>query len=508
MAAKPRPHVAIDLGASGGRVALGRIENGRLQLELLHRFPNAGVPLGESLYWDVLGLWREVMEGLRRAAEHGRIASVGVTTWGLDYALLDVGGGLLDMPHHYRDHRNAGMLAGEIARMPRERLYELTGIQFLDFNTLFQLRAHERQMPGILSRADRMLMMPDLFHYWLSGIRAAERSVASTSQMYDPRRRIWAPEVLGAFAIPPALMPRLIDPGSVLGPLRREVAAATGLTGVLVIAPAAHDTASAVAAVPAVSERPWAYVSSGTWSLVGIECSEPVITGAARTANLTNEVGFGDKIRLLKNLTGLWLLQECRRAWDCDYAALYEAAAETPACAVVDPDDARFVAPGTDMPDRIAAWCQDTGQDVPRDRGAIARTILESLALKTAVILDEIATVCGQRPHQVHVVGGGAGISLLNALLARACGVPVMAGPVEATSVGNLLMQAAAMGGIAPGTLRQIVRTSTSLVCFEPDAVPRLAMDVAAYRTLIAAASPTARTRGHLSRKAGEVATG
>lgn len=486
MSAEPQRHVAIDLGASGGRVALGWIADGRLHMELLHRFPNAGVPLGASLYWDALGLWREMLEGLRRAAAHGRIASVGVTTWGLDYALLDRGGGLLDMPHHYRDRRNAGMIETEAGRIPRQRLYELTGIQFLEMNALWQLRAHEQQMPGILSRASQLLMMPDLFHYWLSGVAAGDRSAASTSQIYDPHRRIWAPEVLDAFGIPPTIMPPLVDPGSVLGPVRTEVASALGLSGTMVVTPAAHDTGSAVAAVPAEDDAPWAYVSSGTWSLVGVESKLPVISAAALDANLTNEVGLGHTIRLLKNLTGLWLLQECRRAWECDYPALYAAAAEAPACAVVDPDDACFVGPGTDMPDRIAAWCRKTGQAVPEGPGAITRTILESLALKTAAILQDIARVTGAAPRRLHVVGGGAQIALLNALLAGACGIKVIAGPVEATSIGNLLIQAQALGGISPGALRAVVRASEPLAHFDPDAAPKLAMDVAAFRALIA----------------------
>ncbi|HUZ63282.1 MAG TPA: rhamnulokinase family protein [Acetobacteraceae bacterium] len=486
MYAEAASHVAIDLGASGGRVAIGRVTDGRLQMELLHRFPNGGVPLGENLYWDVLGLWREVLTGLRLAAAQGPVASIGVTTWGLDYALLDRSGRLADFAYHYRDRRTEGMMEAAFARMPRAAIYGRTGVQFLPMNTLWQLLAHHRQAPGRFDSAATLLMMPDLFHFWLCGVAAVERTNASTTQFFDPRTGGWARDLFATFDLPPHLLPPIVQPGTVLGPLSQAVARETGIVGAVVIAPATHDTASAVAAVPASSASPWAYVSSGTWSLVGVEAPAPVMSDAALAANLTNEAGVRGTTRLLKNMGGLWLLQECRRAWnEPDFASLYAAAETIAPAGLVDPDDAAFVPQGADMPARIQAFCRDTGQAVPQSPPEIARCIFESLALKTAVILDEIAAVIGQQAETVHVVGGGSQIGLLNRLLAGATGRPVVAGPVEATAMGNLLVQAEAMGRIAHGTLRDVVRASAELATSTPADAPDIAGRRAAFAALL-----------------------
>ncbi|MGC8468823.1 MAG: rhamnulokinase [Acetobacteraceae bacterium] len=468
MSAEPARHVGIDLGASGGRVALGEIRDGRLVLEILHRFPNGAVPLGRNLYWDVLALWREIGVGLARAGARGGVRSVGVTSWGLDYALLDADGLVIDFVHSYRDRRTEGAAARLAEAMAPAALYEATGVQFLDINTLPQLLCHRRQAAGVLDRADRLVLVADLFHYWLSGRAVAERTNASTSQLYDPRARSWSEAVCAAFAIPFRLLAPLVDPGSVLGPLDPVLAREWALEGAVVVAPASHDTASAVAAVPAEGDG-WAYSSSGTWALVGVETAAPVITAAARAANLTNEQGLGGTTRLLKNMMGLWILQECRRAWeDGDYATLYAAAEAAATEARIDPDDARFLAPGLDMPARVQAYCRERGGPVPEGRGEITRCILESLAAKTGAILAAIAGVTGRAVSRLHVVGGGAQIDLLNRLTARACGIPLIAGPVEATLIGNLLVQAEALGTIAPGSLRACVRRSAAPVRYEP----------------------------------------
>lgn len=473
----PSRHLAIDLGASSGRVALGTVRDGRLDVEVLHRFPNGGVPLpnaeGSGLYWDVLGLWREVLAGLTLAARRGPVASVGVTSWAVDYALLDGNGRLLDGVHHYRDPRTDGVMAEFLGRVPRAEVYAHTGIQFLPFNTAYQLLAHERQSPGLLGRAQRLLLVPDLLHFWLSGQAVTEVTNASTTQLYDPQRGDWSPEMLRACGIPASLLPRVVQPGHDLGELRPEIAALTGLRGTRVIVPATHDTASAVAAVPAQGgadgATDWAYVSSGTWSLVGVETPAPILSRSALDQNLTNEAGVGGTTRLLKNVMGLWPLQQCREAWGADFAELYREAAHLDAGGPrIDPDDARFLPPGLDMPERVQAECRETGQAVPVTPAEITRCVLDSLAARTAQVLDGIERVTGQPIRRVHVVGGGAQIELLNQLIADASGKEVVAGPVEATLTGNLLIQAEALGGIPAGHRREVVRASQPLRTFQP----------------------------------------
>lgn len=464
-----RRHVAIDLGASGGRVALGTLREGALHVEVLHRFPNGGVPVQGGLYWDVLGLWKEILHGLRLAAQHGAVESVGVDSWAVDYALIDEHGLLLDGVHHYRDVRTEGVMEQTRRRLSREALYDRTGIQFLPFNTAYQLVAHERRAPGILRRARQLLLLPDLLHFWLSGRAACELTNASTTQLYDPRARCWAEDVLSVLGIPRDLLPEVVPPGTVLGEVSAEITRETGLRGVRVIAPASHDTASAVAAVPAQGEG-WAYVSSGTWSLVGVESARPVITAQTLAYNLTNELGVNGTTRLLKNVMGLWIVQECRRAWgNPEYGVLYaEAQAAPSAGPLIDPDDARFLAPGLDMPQRVQAYCAETGQRPPQTPAEITRCVLESLAYRTAQVLRQLAEVTLQPIHTVHVVGGGSQIAFLNQLIASVSGRTVVAGPVEATLIGNLLVQAEACGSVAGGCLRDVVRRSEWMDTFSP----------------------------------------
>lgn len=466
-------HIAIDLGASSGRVALGTLQGGHLSVEVLHRFPNGGVPVRGGLYWDILGLWREILHGLGLASSRGPVASVGVNSWAVDYGLLDDEGELLGGVHHYRSARLDGVMERVRARLGDETIYGATGIQFLPFNTLYQLAA---ERPERLAQAQTLLMVPDLLHFWLCGSRVTERTNASTTQFFDPRTGEWATSLLEALNLPTHLLPPIVPPGTDLGELSPEVVRETGLHGTRVIAPATHDTASAVAAVPAATgETGWAYVSSGTWSLVGIETPGPVLTDAARAANLTNEAGVsvagkGGTTRLLKNVMGLWIVQECRRAWgNPDFAALYEGAASVPAGGpLIDPDDARFLAPGLDMPARVQAYCAGTGQPVPQPPAEIVRCVLESLAHRTADVLDQLEAVQGQPIRTVYVVGGGSQNALLNQSVADLSGRTVVAGPVEATLMGNLLVQAEAGGDIPRGGVREVVRASEALTTFTP----------------------------------------
>ncbi|MFC5847212.1 rhamnulokinase [Deinococcus petrolearius] len=465
MSADVSRHLAIDLGASSGRVALGTLEGGRLSVEILHRFPNGGVPVRGGLYWDVLGLWREVLHGLRLAATRGGVASVGVNSWAVDYGLLDGRGELLGAVNHYRSPRLNGVMERVQGELGAGHIYEATGIQFLPFNTLYQLAA---EPPERLAQARTLLMVPDLLHFWLCGARVTERTNASSTQFFDPRSGEWATGLLESLGVSPLLLPRIVEPGTVLGTLSPEVERETGLRGVRVVAPATHDTASAVAAVPAQEEDGWAYVSSGTWSLVGLETPAPVITAAARAANLTNEAGVGGTTRLLKNVMGLWIVQQCNAAWGLDFGELYAGAAAVPPGPLIDPDDARFAPMGHDMPTRVQAYCRETGQAVPQTPAEITRCILDSLALRTAEVLETLQDVSGQAVGTVHVVGGGSQIAPLNQLIADASGRPVVAGPVEATLIGNLLVQSGALD--RPGELRAVVRASNDLQTFTPGA--------------------------------------
>ena len=451
-------------------MALGTFQGGKLHVEVLHRFPNGGVPVRGELYWDVLGLWREVLHGLKLASGHGPVASVGVNSWAVDYALLDGAGELLGNVHHYRSARLDGVMGRVRARLSDQLIYAATGIQFLPFNTLYQLAA---ERPERLARAETLLLVPDLLHFWLCGARVTERTNASTTQLYDPRSGDWAYALLDALKLPARLLPPIVEAGTDLGELSEEVARETGLYGARVIAPATHDTASAVAAVPARGHA-WAYVSSGTWSLVGVETPAPVLTDAARLANLTNEAGVGGTTRLLKNVMGLWPLQECRRAWGADFAALYADAERVAAGGpLIDPDDARFLPPGTDMPARVQAFCAESGQRVPQTPAEIVRCVLDSLARRTAEVLEQLEAVQERPIHTVYVVGGGARIGLLNQLTADWSGRAVVAGPVEATLLGNLLVQAGAGGQIPTGAGREVVRASETLTTFTPGGAVR-----------------------------------
>lgn len=477
-------YIAIDLGAGSGRVMLACFDGQRLAVEELHRFQNPGVNLLGGLYWDVLGLYREMLTGLGAGAS-SRPVSLGVDTWGVDFALLNRAGELVGNPRHYRDSRTDGKMAEAFELVPRETIFASSGLQFMEINSLFQLFAM-RGTPE-LDAAETFLMMPDLFHYWFTGRKACEFTDASTSQCYDPTGGSWAYPVLEALGLPTRIFGEVVEPGTDLGALRPSVARECGLPAMRVVAPGAHDTASAVAAVPAAGGD-WAYLSSGTWSLLGVETSRPHVTPEVLAKNFTNEGGVCNTTRLLKNICGMWLLEECRREWArqgarTDYDDLLAAASASPAFqSVVDVDAPEFIAPG-DMPGRIAEACRRHGQPAPATPGQFVRAILESLALKYRGVLADLAGITGRRPAVLHVVGGGSRNELLCQYAADACGIPVVAGPVEATAMGNAVMQAIAAGSIANlAQGREVVRRSCTLKRFEPRAERQSAWAGAAAR--------------------------
>ncbi|MCS6775979.1 MAG: rhamnulokinase family protein [Chloroherpetonaceae bacterium] len=493
--------LAFDLGAESGRGVIGFFDGTRLRLEEVHRFPNGPVRAGDTLYWDVLRLFSEIRQGLGQAvARSGRdLAGVGIDTWGVDFGLLGRDDRLLGNPRHYRDHGNDGILEEAFAVVPREQIFERTGIQFLQFNTLFQLLALRRMGSPLLDVAQTLLFMPDLLNFWLTGVKVSEFSIASTSQMLDPRQRRWATDLLEAFGLPTHILTEILAPGSAIGPLRSDIAAECGCHGLTVFAPAEHDTGSAVVAVPA-TDADSAYISSGTWSLMGIELPEPRISEATRNANFTNEGGACGTIRLLKNIMGLWLVQSCRRVWarqgqEYDYSELTEQAAAAPSFGpVLEPDDVSFLAPD-DMTAAIDAFCRRTGQTPPQGIGATVRCCLESLALKYRWVLEQLEAFRGQQITTIHIVGGGTQNRLLCQLTADATGRPVVAGPVEATAIGNILMQAMGRGHIRSlDEARQVVRNSCPLQTYEP-AAHRDAWDAAYARYLeLRAATGNAQT--------------
>ncbi len=455
---------------------LGRWDGSAFDLQEVHRFPNGPVGVLGHLHWDVLRLWSEIGAGLARYAARGdgHLAGIGLDTWGVDLGLLDCAGRLLGNPYHYRDPRTNGVLERAFERVPRREIFEQTGIQFMQFNTLFQLFSMLETGEPQLSAAKDMLMLPDLFHYWLTGRKVAEYTIASTSQMLNARTRCWASGLLDRFGIPERMLPEIVPPGTVLGPMRAEVVAEAGLPAAApVIAVGSHDTASAVAAIPDL-DADSVYISSGTWSLIGMEVAEPVIDDRSLALNFTNEGGVAKSIRLLKNVTGLWLLQECRRQWqreghDLSWDQLLARAAEArPFRSLIDPDAAEFIAPG-DMPARIRAYCRRLGQPEPDSVGAVVRCCLESLALKSRWVVEAAATLAGRTPKVVRIVGGGCQNRMLCQFTANACGLPVLAGPVEATAMGNLMLQAIATGylpGVGAG--RRAVGASVRRETYAP----------------------------------------
>ena len=469
-----RHYLALDLGAESGRAMLAQFAGGRLELNELHRFANTPVQLPTGLYWDSLRLFHEMCEGIRIAAKSVEdLDGIAIDTWGVDFGLLSADGELLHMPRHYRDARTIGTSVEVFAAVPRAEIFRQTGIQFMEINSLYQLWVYQRDSPELLSRASKLLFMPDLFNYFLTGTYAAERTIASTSQFYDPVSKCFATDMLRRMGITGSFFPDLMDPGNELGNVLPYAADRCALKhDTCVYTTGSHDTASAVAAVPATGPDDWCYISSGTWSLMGVETAAPIINDASIRANFTNEVGVGNTIRFLKNIPGLWVLQECRRAWakageEYSYAELMErAAAAKPMDTVIDLD--KFISPGS-HPERICAHCRETRQEIPQGPGATTRVIFQSLAERYKQVLETLEKLTGKAIETVHIVGGGSRNKLLNQLTADRTGRRVIAGPAEATAAGNALTQAMGSGELQSlDEIRAVVRQSFELEEFKP----------------------------------------
>jgi rhamnulokinase len=466
-----KPYLAFDFGAESGRAVLAHLHSGILTTQEVHRFPNEAVEYGGSLHWDVPRLWFEVRKALT-CVEHLQFAGIGVDAWGVDYALLGERGELLQNPYHYRDRRTQGVMEDVFRKVSRQEIYRTTGIQFMPINTLYQLYAAQRDTPSILAAAKQLVTIPDLFNYWLTGTVACEFTNATTTQLVDPIRRTWARELLSKLGLPLELPAPMVEPGTVLGSLLPTISPDSALAGTPVIAPACHDTGSAVAAITA-RERT-AFLSSGTWSLIGTELDAPVLTAEALKLNFTNEGGVNGTTCLLKNVMGLWMLQGCRNCWSsrgqsADYRELVDLASREPAFTqLVDPDDESFLRP-TDMLAAIDQFCAKTHQPAPANPGAYVRCVLESLALKYRLTLRSLEQLCGTRIEEIRIIGGGSKNRLLNQFTANATGRRVLAGPAEATALGNVAMQILATGEASSlAEVRAIVDRSFPTDVFEP----------------------------------------
>jgi rhamnulokinase len=468
---EPSAYLAFDFGAESGRAVLGRLQLGILTTEEVHRFPNKPLEHNGSIYWDVKSLWAEVRRAFG-SVKVTRLAGIGVDAWGVDYALLGERGELLQNPYHYRDHRTEGVMQEVFRRVSREEIYRTTGIQFMPINTLYQLYAANRDTPSIVAAARQLVTIPDLFNYWLTGNAVCEFSNATTTQMVDPVRRVWARELIEKVGLRGDLPSPIVEPGTVIGSLLADVARDDSFVGSPVIAPACHDTGSAVAAISARDGT--AFLSSGTWSLLGTELDAPVLTPEALKLNFTNEGGVNGTTRLLKNVMGLWILQGCRKCWAAQgrngsYQELIDLANDEPSFAhLIDPDDETFLHP-SDMLAAVDQFCNRTHQPAPSTPGAYVRCVLESLALKYRLTLRNLERLCGRRIEKVRVVGGGSKNRLLNQFTADATGLRVLAGPAEATALGNIALQVLATGESASlKNVRAIVESSFPTEIFEP----------------------------------------
>jgi len=473
-------YLAVDLGAGSGRVLAGEFDGKRIQLHELNRFDNTPVELPSGWHWNLPALYQSILEGLKLAGEKygDNVVSLGIDTWGVDYGLLDKDGRLLGLPYQYRDSRTDGMMEVAEQKVPKQDIYNATGIQFMFFNSIFQLLSEVEMKNPMFEHAEDLLFTPDLLGYWLTGKKTQERSIASTSQLYNPKLKNWDYDLIEKLGLPKKLFKKISDPGDVLGTLRESVASKTDLKNTKVITVAGHDTASAVAAVPSQAETP-AFLSSGTWSLMGIELPEPVINEQSYQDAFTNEIGVNDSVRFLKNICGLWLIQESKRHWlaggeDVPYGKMASMAAEaTPFRSLINPDDPLFVEAGR-MPEKIQEFCHKTGQPIPESKGEIIRCIYESLALRYAAVWQKLIQYTEHKPKTLHIVGGGCQDKLLNQFAANAISVKVAACPIEATGLGNILAQMladASINNIDEG--RHIVLNSSLVEIFEPaDQVP------------------------------------
>lgn len=466
-------YLAVDLGAESGRTIVGRFDGDTLQLEETHRFANGPVRVLDTLHWPILSLWQEIKNGIAKSVrQSGKPASIGVDTWGVDYGLIWKDGSLAAIPTHYRDSRTDGIMEKAFAVVSKSEIYAETGLQFMKFNTLFQLLAAKDQAVP-LRQVDKMLLMPDLFNFFLTGERTAEYTIASTTQMINARTKQWSTGLLEKLGIPTSILPEIVQTGAQLGGVLPSVGEETCAAGATVIATAGHDTAAAVVSVPAKGSN-WCYISSGTWSLMGAELPGPAITDATLNANFTNEGGVDGSIRFLKNIMGLWLVQQCRRSFEkagkqVSYATLAELAAAAPAFGpIINPDDDRFINP-EDMPAEIVAFCTKTGQTPPKDEGELVRCCLESLALCYRRVCQLIVELTGQPIDVIHIVGGGSQNESLCQMTADCCRRQVVAGPIEATAMGNCLVQAIACGELGSlSEAREVVARSFATRTYEP----------------------------------------
>ena len=473
-----RCYLGVDLGAESGRVVAGLFDGQKVLLEELPRFSNGAVYVGGTMRWDVLKLWSDIQNGLTAAATKfgSAIASVGCDTWGVDYVLMTKTNEMLGAPWHYRDARSHGMLNHALTKVSRGDIFAATGLQFMEINTLYQLMAMQQQNPDLLRMADAFLMIPDWLHWAMSGSRVVEFTNVTTTQCFDATHGTWAFDLLKKLEIPTHFFPEVVPPGTKLGSLRDEISRRTNLGRIPVVAPATHDTGSAVVAVPTekTGSPCWAYISSGTWSLMGVEVPKAILTPRALELNVTNEGGIDGTYRLLKNIMGLWLVQECRRSFErhgrpLDYAAMAQmAGAAAPFQSIINPNDPRFLAPD-DMPAEIQAYCRETNQPIPDTEGQLVRCCLESLALMYRVVLGWMEELTGTPIEVIHIVGGGTKNELLNQFTANACGRPVITGPVEATALGNVLVQARTSGEIGSlSEIREVVRRSSEMKQYLP----------------------------------------
>lgn len=465
--------LAFDFGASSGRAILGTFDGQTIALEEIHRFSNDPVLVGGTFYWDVLRLFHEIKQGILKAKQAGGFDAVGIDTWGVDFGLLDKDGRLLENPVHYRDARNVGMIEKAAERISKDKMYDITGIQFMEFNTVFQLLSLKLNRPELLERAKTLLFMPDLLGYFLTGKKAGEYSIATTSQLVDIRTREWSKEMAEALDLPLDILPPITASGSVLGPLSDELCKELGVKPVNVISVCGHDTQSAVTAVPSEA-KDFAFISCGTWSLFGTELEQPIVNETSKEFNVTNEGGYGYSTAFLKNICGLWLIQESRRQWkregsDYSYAELEKlAVASRPFQCFIDPDAPDFVAPG-DMPGRIREFCRRTGQYVPQTVGEVVRCIYESLALKYRHVFNGLKNCTGKDYAHINVVGGGTKDGLLCGMTASACNVRVCAGPIEATVLGNIAVQLLSLGELKDiAEARRVIARGENLKVFDP----------------------------------------
>ena len=486
-----RKVLAIDFGASGGRAMIGTLQEGKISIEEIHRFSNDPVILRGTMYWDVLRLFHEIKQSLIKAKQHGKIDSIAVDTWGVDFGLLDKDGVLLENPIHYRDDRTRGMLEKSFTKIDKSEFYDITGNQFMEINTAFQLLSMTENREEVLARAKDLLLMPDLFHYFLSGIKKAEVSIASTTQLFDAKKHIWSEKVIEKLGLRKEMFPEIVPTGTVIGELSKELCEELSMEPVKVVAVAGHDTQDALAATPA-REQDFIFLSCGTWSLLGTELDAPIINDMSRELNITNECGYGGKTSFLKNIIGLWLIQESRRQWaregkDYSFGQMEEMAEKAePFRCFIDPDDPVFV-PAGDVPSRIREYCKRTGQAEPRSEAEIVRCIDESLALKYRLSLEEIKKCTGKEYETIYMIGGGTQSRLLCSMTASACGCTVSAGPVEATVLGNVAIQFIASGAIWDLTeARQIIRDSQEISYFKPQDEPAWQDALERFRKILA----------------------